>query len=64
MSIDEVESFVVSSAVLERKPRKAPPWAFEFARQGEDRDVPRTLIRKRPAKANSQVPSLGKKESP
>ena len=58
MSNEQVDSSVgISEENARNKPRKAPPWAFEFARQGKGRDVPRTFIQKRPTKANSGVSS-------
>lgn len=54
MSNDEVSgSAVISEESARLKPRKAPPWTFEFVGMEENREVPRTFIQRRPAKTNS-----------
>lgn len=54
MSNDEVSgSAVISEESARLKPRKAPPWTFEFVGMEENRNVPRTFVKSRPTKTNS-----------
>lgn len=40
----------ISEESARLKPRKAPPWTFEFIGGEKDRGVPRTIVKKLPVK--------------